>query len=47
MNVAAGGVHVTGSPASQCIWCPQSGLFTSALAPKPAWREFVRFTDGS
>jgi hypothetical protein len=35
------------SPASQCIWCPQSGLFTSALAPKPAWREFVRFTGGS
>jgi len=33
--------------AGVCDWCPLSGLMTADLQPKPAWKEFVRFTGGS
>jgi polysaccharide biosynthesis protein PslG len=29
-----------------CNFCDGSGLFTEALAPKPSWRAFVKFTGG-
>ena len=30
-----------------CTWCPDSGLFTQSLAPKPSWDAFTKFTGGN
>ncbi len=35
------------SQTSICAWCSSSGLFTAAMAPKPSWRAFTKFTGGS
>jgi Glycosyl hydrolase catalytic core/Beta-galactosidase len=33
---------------SPCDWCSSAGLFkTNGTKPKPAWKQFVRFTGGS
>jgi hypothetical protein len=30
-----------------CTWCDSAGLFSKSLDPKPAWKQFVKFTGGS
>ncbi len=30
-----------------CEWCDSAGLLTESLTPKPAWRQYVKFTGGS
>jgi Glycosyl hydrolase catalytic core len=35
------------APSAICKWCPSSGLFNQALAPKRSWAAFTKLTGGS
>jgi GH35 family endo-1,4-beta-xylanase len=30
-----------------CTWCDSAGLFTKSFEPKPAWKQYVKFTGGT
>ncbi len=30
-----------------CTWCDSAGLFSKSFAPKPAWKQYVKFTGGT